>query len=385
MSETSKKIRVCYFGTFSRGEEYARNNAIINGLIANGVKVDICQVDLWPTHDEKMAGTGKGLFTQARAFLKAYLRLTFKYLKVPGHDYLFVGNIGHIDVFPARVLAWLRAKPVVFDAFFSLYDTVIEDRKLYSPGSIQARLLRFIDRWSCRLSDLVLLDTNEHIDYFCREFGLDRSRFLALPPGTDQANFYPRPEPEDDGILDCISCNSYIPLHGIDVQLDAAALLKDEDDIRFTLVGKGQLYQEMRDRAQERKLENVHFIEGWFTHAELSEMIASADVAFGVFGVTEKARRVIPYKVYNSLAMKKPVITGGSPPAREFFEDGVQALLSPLGDAQALAEQIVRLRDDPGLRKRIAGQGHELFLEKCTSAGMGKAIVEELEKRWPRK
>lgn len=378
----AKPIRVCYFGTYSRGEEYARNNAIMGGLSANGALVFPCQVDVWPTHEEKMAALHQGPLEQAGAFLRAYVRLIFKYLRTPDHDFLCVGYIGHIDMFPARLLAWLKRKPVVFDAFYSLYDTVIEDRGLYPRGSLRARLLRWIDRWSCRLADLVLLDTWAHVDYFGEEFRLPRSKFLAIPLGTDEKNFFPRPWPEDDDILDVISYSSYIPLHGIDIQLEAAAKLTGEPNIRFTFVGKGQLYPEMRAKAEALCLTNVRFIE-WVAHAELVAMIAKADLCLGIFGRTKKAARVIPYKVYEALAMQKPVITGDSKAARELLQNEVHVLLSPMGDADALARKIRLLRDQPELRKQIAQEGHRRFLEHCTGAKMAEAIIAELQKRWP--
>jgi len=381
MAKREDRLRVCYFGTYSRGEEYARNNAIISGLEKNGVEVITCQTDVWPTHQQKMEGLSKGMAAQAWAFARAYLRLAGKYARTPEHDIVFVGYVGHIDAFPARVLAWLRRKPVAFDAFYSLYDTVVLDRGLFPAASMRARIMRMIDRWSCRLSDMVLLDTWEHVDYFCREFGLDKSKFLAVPLGTDEKNFFPRPWPEEDGILDCISYSSYIPLHGIDVQLEAAGRLRGIKDVRFTFVGKGQLYPEMRKKAQEKNLANVQFIE-WLPHGQLVEKIAEADVCLGIFGLTEKASRVVPYKVYEALAMRKPVITGDSPAARSLLRDGEHALLSPMGDAQKLAEKIVALKDDEQLTRKIAQRGHELFKRKCTSEAIGRTILAELSKRW---
>ena len=380
----TRNLKICYFGTYSTGEEYARNNAIIAGLRANGVEVIPCQTDVFPTHEEKMKAVSGGLVRQGLTFLRAYLRLAGAYLRAPAHDFLFVGYIGHIDMFPARVLAWLRGKPVVFDTFYSLYDTMVEDRGLYSRGSGRARLLRLIDRWSCRLADLSLLDTWQHVDYFVDEFGLDRAGFLSVPLGTDEKNFFPRDWPAEDGVLDLISYSSYIPLHGIDVQLDAAARLKDRADIRFTFVGKGQLYPEMRARAEAAGLTNVRFIE-WLSHAELVELIARADVCLGIFGRTEKAARVIPYKAYEALAMRKPLITGDSPASRDGLADGVSALLTPMGDPDALAAAIARIGDDPDLRRRIAEGGHAFFKEKCTSLAMGEKIVAELRRRWPQK
>ena len=384
MSDSTKKLRVCYFGTYSRGEEYARNNAIINGLESNGVEVIPCHADVWATYEEKMAGVKSGIIAQAWAYCCTYLKLMFRYLRLPAHDFIFVGYIGHIDMFPAFFLSLIRRKPIVFDAFYSLYNTVVEDRGLYSKKSFRARLLRFIDRWSCKLASLVLIDTWEHAKYFCQEFRLRESKFLAVPLGTDEKNFTPRPWPEEDGILDCISYSSYIPLHGIDVQLDAAEILRDHADIRFTFVGKGQLYEEMREKAKNASLENVTFIE-WVTHAELVEMIAKADVALGIFGETQKASRVIPYKAYEALAMRKPLVTGDSIASRDLIEDGVHARLSPMGDAQSLAEVILDFKNDPDKRKQIAQQGRDIFEQKCTSEKIAATIINDMAKRWPKK
>ena len=384
MTDSPNKLRICYFGTYSRGEEYARNNAIIAGLESRGVEVIPCQADVWATHEEKMKGARGGLFAQAWAYLSTYLKLMFRYLRLPKHDFIFVGYIGHIDMFPAFFLALLRRKPIVFDAFYSLYNTVIEDRGLYAKNSFRAKLLRLIDRWSCKLADMVLIDTWEHAKYFCEEFDLDQSKFLAIPPGTDEKNFYPRPWPEEDGVLDCMSCSSYIPLHGIDVQIDAAEILREHTDIRFTFVGKGQLYEAMRAKAEEASLENVTFVE-WVTHAEMVEMIAQADVSLGVFGKTEKASRVIPYKAYEALAMRKPLVTGESTAANELLEDGVHARLCPMGDAKRLAEILMELKDDQEMRRAMAERGHEIFLQKCTSKMMGAAILNDMAKRWPQK
>ncbi len=384
MSRAKDKLRVCYFGTYSKGEEYARNNAITGGLEKNGVEVTPCQLDVWATHEEKMAGLEKGMAAQARAFLRTYARLAYRYLTGPDHDFLCVGYIGHIDMFPAWILGSIRRKPIVFDAFYSLFDTVVEDRGLYPKGSFRARLLWAIDRWSCRLADLVLLDTWEHVDYFCEEFGLDRKKFLAIPLGTDEKNFYPRDWPEEDGVLDCISYSSYIPLHGLDVQLEAADILRDRQDVRFTFVGKGQLYPEIKAKAEKLGLENVKFIE-WIPHAELVRMIANSDVCLGIFGTTEKASRVIPYKAYEALAMRRPLITGDSRAARDLLEDGVHVVLSPMGDAVRLADNILRLKEDPELRRSLAERGHALFMEKCTSEKIAGAIIDDLVKRWPEK
>jgi glycosyltransferase involved in cell wall biosynthesis len=381
MEINKSNLSILYFGTYSRGEEYARNEAIIGGLLKNGVDLLECHESLWGSFQKKMEGAKKGLIQQGLSFARAYLKLFLKFPKVGDFDVMQVGYIGHIDMFPARLLKIFHRKPLVFDAFYSLYDTVILDRGLYSKDSFQAWLLRRIDRWSCRMADMVLLDTWEHVDYFCKEFGLPKSLFLAVPLGTDEKNFFPRDWPEDDGVLDVICYSSYIPLHGLDVQIRAAEILREHKDIRFTFVGKGQLYPEIRALADSKKLDNITFIE-WLTHGELVKLIARADVCMGIFGVTEKASRVIPYKCYEALAMRKPVCTGDSPAARELLTNGEHVLMSTMGDPQGLAENILKMQD-PQLRKNLAENGHRIFQEQCTAEKMAEAILKDLHQRYP--
>ena len=179
-------MRVCMFGTYEAA--YDRNQVLMRGMREAGVEVIECHVPLWETMRYKTSafkGPAQYVVIAAKLAL-AYLQLCFRYVLAPPHDIVLVGYLGHFDVFPARLLSWLRRKPLVFDAFVSLYDTSVEDREVFRRGSLSANLLRLVDRWSCKLSDLVLLDTSQHIEYFCKEFDLDPSKFQRVLVGADQ-------------------------------------------------------------------------------------------------------------------------------------------------------------------------------------------------------
>ena len=101
-----------------------------------------------------------------------------------------------------------------------------------------------------------------------------------------------------------------------------------------------------RDKAKAEA--GVQLVERWilaalrnrtfFSLAELNREIREAHLCLGIFGVTPKALRVIPCKVYDSLAVGRPVVTADTPGARELLEDGRTAVLVPPGDAAALAD-----------------------------------------------
>ncbi len=377
----AEKIKILYFGTYSRGEEYARNLALIEGLKRAGCEVWECHQELWAEHQDKMEAVRGGIFSLFQ-LVKSYFLLLRQYQRASKEfDYMFVGYIGHLDVFLARLLKIFHKKPIVFDTFYSLYDTMVKDRRLYSEQSLKAKLLKFIDRWSVKCSDLALLDTQAHIKYFAEEFGLEESKFIAVPLGVDENNFYPRSVSKASEKFEVLNYSSYIPLHGLEVIIDCAKILEREKDIHFTLIGKGQLYPKIRERAKRLELENVEFIE-WLPHQKLVERAVKAEVLLGIFGTTEKALRVIPYKVYEALALAKPVITEDSPASRELLVDGEHCLLSPPGDPEALAERILLLKSNPELREKIAQKGHKLFLEKCSWEKIGERIVLELKNRF---
>jgi glycosyltransferase involved in cell wall biosynthesis len=161
----------------------------------------------------------------------------------------------------------------------------------------------------------------------------------------------------------------YIPLHGVEVIIEAARLL-DGDRIEFHLVGKGQMYAAAVQRAQ--GLSNVVFHHTWLPPADLiAQHIAPADVCLGVFDPGPKAGRVIPQKVYAALAAGKPIITGDSPAIRELLTHAVNALLVPRGAPEALARAIWRLRDDPALRWQLAARGRRLFKRSFHPEALG--------------
>ena len=109
---------------------------------------------------------------------------------------------------------------------------------------------------------------------------------------------------------------------------------------------------------------------------ELASTIHRAGICLGVFGRGVKTQRVIPCKIFDYLAMAKPLITADTPAIRELLTHGENAYLCPIGDQQALATQILEFKKNPDLRRRIAMNGHQTYLRFCAPDVMGKGLVQ---------
>ena len=170
---------------------------------------------------------------------------------------------------------------------------------------------------------------------------------------------------------------SFIPLQGIQYIVRAAKILEKYSNIQFSIIGKGQTYSDVNCLAKKLDLINIEFL-GRLPNKEIPDYIARADVCLGIFGDTEKTQRVIPNKVYEAIAMKKPVITADTPAARELFADGKNILFCKIANPQDLAKKILKVRNNPSLREKVAENAYQLFNKKGTSRVLGKKLKDIL-------
>jgi glycosyltransferase involved in cell wall biosynthesis len=363
-------VRVCYFGTYDPA--FARNALLIAGLRAAGAEVVECRVPLWRDTADKLAAAGGDPRAFAGRLAAAWRELGARHRRIGGYDVLVVGYAGHLDALLAHRLARRAGRPVVLDAFLSLAETV-EDRGLARPRSPRWQAARLLDRLACRRADRALVDTRAHAAYFARGLGVPAARLAVVPMGA-----WPRPllpAPPADG-LEVVYYGGYIPLHGLEHVLGAARRLRGVPDVRFTLVGDGQEYPAIAAQAERWGLTNVRFAREWLSEEALvARYLAPAHVCLGVFGDSPKTARVVPAKALLALAVGRPVVTRDSPAARELLLDGEHALLCAPGDADALADALLRLRGNKALRARLAAAGPPLVAARLAPEPLGRQLL----------
>ncbi len=341
---------------------YARNDVLLRALER------FCEVDILGVRSRPASLAA----ISASLTLQAIPRLLFGQ-----YDFVFVGFYGHLLMLPVGIFS---RRPIVFDALLSTYDTLIEDRQALSKRSWFSALAWWLDRVSCRLATLVLLDTPLHIDYFVNQFNLPVQKFVSIPVGCNEDIFYPRPAQKPSGPTIVTYYTSYNPLHGVDVVVRAAALLRSAP-IHFRIIGNGLTYPSVRRLAEELSLENISFLPE-MPIEQIADEVANADICLGGhFGQTDKAARVVAGKVYQILAMERPVIASTTPANLELLRHGETAYLCLPGDPAALAESIRILHADPKLRFSLAKGGRKLYEKSCSEAVIAEMLQQAVRKR----
>jgi glycosyltransferase involved in cell wall biosynthesis len=363
-------MKVIWAGTFD--PDFSRNRKVSRLLSLCGCETQTISESLWPA-DRVGLAAGRWWRLLARA-LWIYPKLVARLLLAPRPDLYFVSYPGWFDLPSVWLASTLKRRPILFDPFMSLYDTLISDRSLRSEDSLTARVARLADRLSLRLADAVIADTEPHLAFYDTIVHGTAQRGHVLPVGADDTIFQPQPEaePEPGRVL---FYGSFVPLHGLPTIVEAAALLADEA-IDFVIVGDGQ----ERPALQEAIARTGARVEltGFVPLQELPAQITRAQVCLGIFGDSDKAGRVVPHKVYECLAMARAVVTRDSPGVRSLLTDHEVRLVAP-ADPTELADAIRVLVSDPMLRSRLEDAGYATYRRRFHEAKLAAQLLEVLE------
>jgi glycosyltransferase involved in cell wall biosynthesis len=112
----------------------------------------------------------------------------------------------------------------------------------------------------------------------------------------------------------------------------------------------------------------------------LDREIASSAMCLGIFGTSAKAARVVPNKVFQAMAVGRPIVTADTPAAREVLTDGEDAVLVPAGDPGALAEAMIGLASDPERRARLGANAHRRFVETGAPDVVARRFLASLDR-----
>jgi len=352
-------MKVCFFGSYVKtsNEIPSGNGGTLLKKILESQNVEVVEchedIDNFPS------------------FIKAYVKLFLKHLKLD-YDIMIIPWRGILTLPLAKII---HHKPIIYFPAFSIYDTLVNDRKKIRENSLKAKIIHLIDKLACKMVDRIVLESTEEIQYFVKEFGLPKEKFRQLPLAADESLFFPQFQKERSDKFTVLFFGSFIPLHGIDTIVKSASLLQNYDDICFTICGDGQTKPLIEIMVQEKNLKNIKLL-GLVSKKTLLENLKNSDVCLGIFGETAKACKVLTNKVFQILASKKPLITMDSPTALEsHLKSGANCLLVPPSSPEKLAEAILFMKDNSEKREQMAAEGYQTYVNHLSMNIAGKQLV----------
>jgi glycosyltransferase involved in cell wall biosynthesis len=166
--------------------------------------------------------------------------------------------------------------------------------------------------------------------------------------------------------------------HQLDIILHAADRLRARDDIGFVLVGDGAERERLVAQSRAMALPNVRMLPQ-MPREQIPDVWAASDAAIVTLRATPLFELVIPSKMFEAMAMRRPIILGVRGQAARIVEGGDCGLTFPPGDAEALADRVVVLAQDPALGRRLGENGHRLVTTTYDRAVLARKYLDVLE------
>lgn len=145
--------------------------------------------------------------------------------------------------------------------------------------------------------------------------------------------------------------------HGLEVVLEAARRCPNPA-VSFLVVGAGADWSRLRDAARQEELDNLQVL-GKQSRSRIRQFYAASDVSIVHLRDRPAFRKVIPSKMFESMAMKRPIVLGVRGHAREILEASGAGIPVEPEDPEALLAAILRLAEDEETRRRMGESGAE--------------------------
>lgn len=262
-----------------------------------------------------------------------------------------------------EMLPWLLlvavGKRVIFDEFINALEWGAYEHKKFSPRSAFGKIFNGMYGFLLSRCFAILADTDAHADISSKLSAVSRNKYLAVPVSTNETLFFPSARQKRGSQFNVFFYGNILPLHGLDIMLNAALQLKDERDISFTFIGGKPEHQSAVEYAIFSGARIAYF--KYVPFIELPGYIHEASLCLGgPFGNTFQSQFVVTGKTYQFLAAGVPTVIGANK-ASGLFKDKENSLVIPQGDSDALAAAILWAQQHPELLMAMGKAGRKLY------------------------
>jgi glycosyltransferase involved in cell wall biosynthesis len=203
------------------------------------------------------------------------------------------------------------------------------------------------------------------------ELGIPRAQIFVIPgSGVDTEQLHVMPEPKDPITMAYVG--RLLDDKGLRTLVAAHALLAARgDNVRLLIAGD-------TDPANPASIPPTE-IDTWRMRPMIDVLGHVTDIATvwakAHIAVLPSRREGLPKSLLEAAASGRPIVATDVPGCREIARPGVNALLVPVDDAQALADAVQQLAHNADLRAQFAAAGRALVEREFASARVGPETV----------
>lgn len=258
------------------------------------------------------------------------------------------------------LVARLKRRPWVLEIRDLWPESIIAVGALTNRSII--RILEAVESFSYRKADHVVAVTRAFKRHIHAR-GVPNTRISVITNGADLERYQPdvrsnafRTKMQLNGKFVAAYVGTHGMAHGLDTVLRAGERLRRRRDIVFLLVGDGAERAHLVEQRDKMGLDNVIML-GQQPKERMPEIIAASDACMVLLRDTALFRTVIPSKIFEAMAMERPIILGVRGESQgivDACECGIS--IEPENDAE-LADAVTALTDHPEKGRALGQNG----------------------------
>lgn len=246
------------------------------------------------------------------------------------------------------------------------------------------RLLERLEALAYRRADRIVSVTESFVPHIVARGGAD-AKISVIKNGANLDFFTPAIDGRDvkrrlglEGRFVAAYVGTHGMAHGLDTILEAADHLREEHRIVFLLVGDGADRQRLERRKQEMRLDNVVML-GQQPKEAMPGIWAATDASLILLRRDDLFKTVLPSKMFEAMAMRRPIILGVEGEARALLDGAGAGIGITPESAEELAAAVTRLADDRELAARLGASGCAHVREHYDRAKLAMRYLEVIE------
>ena len=267
--------------------------------------------------------------------------------------------------FPGLVMGRVKRAPVAL-WIQDLWPETLEAVGV-PAGSVAARVGAWVSDFIHRRCDLLLLQSRAYESKLVAR-GLEARRMEYLPNWAED-NFRPlessasAPDPmRDIRGFRIVFAGNIGAAQSFETLVDAATRLRDHKEVKWIVVGDGNVRSWLEAEIARRGLQETVFTLGWHPPESMPAFFGHADALLVTLRSDFIFSFTVPSKVQTYLACGKPILAALNGEGAAILEQSGASVVGPAGDGQALAEGALRLaRMDAAERQRMGLAGRAYF------------------------
>lgn len=252
------------------------------------------------------------------------------------------------------------------------YPDIVDDKELLHKLYTQEQICLTV-------ADLIVTPSSITSNYL-QTRGVSANKIRVISNGVNLNVFTNNKHQRTNNELKMIYFGTLSPWQGVNLAVEALALVNRDLPAYLTVIGQAKAYQikALKHLAKKLEVTDKLTILAPMPQTELVKHIHSSDVILAPLTPSDRnlVQGCCPLKVLEGMATGIPVIASDLPVVRELGEDGVHFLLVKPGSAKAIKDAVLQLKNERELAKQIANNARQRIEKYYTWQRAGEALID---------